>query len=185
MSPPSATTRLRACREVDIPAIRDILEYYVLNTVLTLALTPPSHQDVHGNWSKSVNQGLPYIVAVDEEEDKVLGFCSANEFRGAGGKAGYRHTVELTLYCHPDHMKKGLGSALLDKLVEILKSPELCPDFVDQLRLVDSRVRVLLACMSVDENTWNEGLGLRDFYVKHGFTEVGHMKHVGHKFDRW
>ena len=39
--------------------------------------------------------------------------------------------------------------------------------------------------MSVDEKTWKDGLELRDFYVQHGFVEVGHMKKVGHKFDRW
>lgn len=42
-----------------------------------------------------------------------------------------------------------------------------------------------LFSQSIDETTWNAGLGLRDFYEKHGFEEVGHMKQVGHKFNRW
>jgi phosphinothricin acetyltransferase len=44
---------------------------------------------------------------------------------------------------------------------------------------------MVMAVMSVDETSWKNGLGLRDFYVKHGFEEVGHLKKVGHKFDRW
>ena len=59
-----ATTRLRACRESDIPAIQSILEHYVCNTVLSLALTPPSHNEIREGWTKSVDQRLPYLVAV-------------------------------------------------------------------------------------------------------------------------
>lgn len=176
---------IRACRESDLPAIRDIIEYYVLNTVINLALTPPSHTEILQAWQKSTSQGLPYLVAVDNQLDVILGFGYAGEFRGGGGRGGYRHTVELSLFCHPDHMKRGVGSKLLETLIEALRTPERFPDFVSVSRGEDERVRTLLSCMSVDETTWNAGLGLRDFYVKHGFEEVGHMKQVGHKFGRW
>tara|TARA_R110002003_G_scaffold45_12_gene3561 strand:- start:19802 stop:20383 length:582 start_codon:yes stop_codon:yes gene_type:complete len=180
----STTHRLRACQHSDIPAIRSIAEYYVNNTVITLALDPPSHDDIAQSWKASTTQGLPYIVAVDDQ-DVVLGFCSAGTFRGGGGRGGYRHTVELSLFCHPDHMKKGVGSALLQKVIAILKAPERFPEFIGTPREEHSKVRAVLACMSVDETMWKKGLGLRDFYVKHGFEEVGHMRNVGHKFDRW
>ncbi|KAF2027069.1 hypothetical protein EK21DRAFT_91837 [Setomelanomma holmii] len=81
-------------------------------------------------------------------------------------------------------MKKGLGAALLQKVFEILKTPEQFPEFISTPRNEDNKVRAILACMSVDETMWEKGLGLRDFYVKHGFKEVGHMKNVGHKLDR-
>ncbi|KAF1850640.1 acyl-CoA N-acyltransferase [Cucurbitaria berberidis CBS 394.84] len=177
--------RIRACRKTDLPAIRTILEYYVLNTVITLALTPPTCDQVRESWHNATSHGLPYLVAVQDDPDNVLGFGYAGEFRGGGGRGGYRHTVELSLFCHPDHMKKGIGSRLLQQLIEILKAPERFPDYVSVSRKEDDKVRMLLACMSVDEKTWGGGLGLRDFYVKHGFDEVGHMNKVGHKFNRW
>ncbi|KAH7072113.1 acyl-CoA N-acyltransferase [Paraphoma chrysanthemicola] len=180
----STTHRLRACQTSDIPAIRDIAEHYVNNTVITLALEPPLDDDIAQSWRRSVAEGLPYIVAVDEQ-DAVLGFCSAGLFRGGGGRGGYRHTVELSLFCHPGHMKEGIGSALLQKVIDILRAPDQFPDFIDTPRAEHSSVRAVLACMSIDETMWKNGLGLRDFYVKHGFKEVGHMKNVGHKFDRW
>ncbi|CAO2653624.1 Nn.00g030350.m01.CDS01 [Neocucurbitaria sp. VM-36] len=179
------TVRIRACRESDVPAIREIIEYYVFNTVITLALAPPSCDEVRKTWENSSAQGLPYLVAVDDNLDTVLGFCYAGEFKGGGGRGGYRHSVELSLFCHPDHMQKGIGSRLLQQLVETLKAPEEFPHYVHVTRKEDEKVRILLACMSVDETSWREGLGLRDFYVKHGFEEVGHMKKVGNKFDRW
>jgi hypothetical protein len=37
----------------------------------------------------------------------------------------------------------------------------------------------------VDEEGWKGGLGLRDWYVNWGFTEVGRMKGVGWKLGRW
>lgn len=182
---PTTNTRLRACSVSDLPAIQSILEYYVTNTVLTLALTPPSIEQLRESWKKSTGQGLPYLVAVDAGDDEVIGYCYAGESRIGGGRAGYRHTVELSLFCHPDHMKKGIGSQLLEKLVEVLKAPEQFPEYVATSRSEDEKARIVLACMSVDETTWNQGLGLRDFYVKHGFEEVGNLKKVGHKFGRW
>jgi L-amino acid N-acyltransferase YncA len=182
---PTTNTRLRACSVFDLPAIQSILEYYVTHTVLTLALTPPSIDELRESWKKSTSQGLPYLVAVDEGNNQVIGYCYAGESRVGGGRAGYRHTVELSLFCHPDHMKKGIGSQLLEKLVEVLKAPEQFPEYVATSRHEDEKARILLACMSVDETTWNQGLGLRDFYVKHGFEEVGNLKKVGHKFGRW
>jgi L-amino acid N-acyltransferase YncA len=150
-----------------------------------LALDPPTTEDIRNSWNASTSKNLPYIVAVDAEDDNILGFCSAGHFRGGGGRAGYRHTVELSLFCHPKHVKRGVGSMLLDKLIDVLKAPEQFPEIVSTPRIAEDKVRMLIACMSVDETTWNEGLGLRDFYVKHGFVEVGHLKKVGHKLDRW
>lgn len=180
-----STLRLRACKESDLPAIRDIVEHYVNSSVVNLSLTPPTIQDVCNSWIESTSTGLPYLVAIDNDSDTVLGYAYAGDFRGGGGRAGYRHTVELSLYCHPDHMKRGIGSMLLRQLIEILKAPEQFPDFVSTPRPADSKVRMVLAVMSVDETTWNGGLGVRDFYVKHGFDEVGHMKGLGHKCNRW
>jgi L-amino acid N-acyltransferase YncA len=180
----SSTLRLRACEESDLPAIRDIAEYYVNNTVITLALNPPTVQDIENSWNASKSQGLPYLVAVDQHE-KLLGFCSVGTFRGGGGRAGYRHSVELSLFCHQEYSKRGIGSKLLQQMIDVLKAPEQFPDIISTPRTTENKVRMVFACMSVDETTWKDGMGLRDFYVKHEFAEVGHLKKAGHKFDRW
>ncbi|PSN71336.1 acetyltransferase [Corynespora cassiicola Philippines] len=180
MPPPAAT--LRPCSEADIPAIHSILEHYVLNTVTTLALDPSPPQDIRQTWLDVVAQRLPYVVAVDQAQH-VVGFAYATGYRSA--RRGYRHTVELSLFCHPDHTGAGVGSRLLRKLTDILTSPEQFPDYVSVPRGDDDKVRSVIACMSVDESGWKKGLGLRDFYLKHGFDDVGHLRNVGHKFGTW
>jgi phosphinothricin acetyltransferase len=70
-------------------------------------------------------------------------------------------------------------------MIQILRSPEDFPEYVKTPRPVDSKVRNVLGCMSVDENGLNKGLGLKEYYERFGFEEVGHLKHVGNKFDRW
>jgi L-amino acid N-acyltransferase YncA len=181
---PAYETCIRACTDSDIPAIQSILEYYVQNTVITLAVVAPTLNQGRQGWQESVSNGLPYLVASDQN-NVVLAYCYATPFRGGGGRGGYRRTVELSLFCHPDHIKKRLGSQMLHKLVQVLKTPTDFPEYVTAPREPHDQVRALLACMSVDESAWKDGLGLRDFYVKHGFEEVGHMKKVGYKFDRW
>lgn len=178
-----STTTLRPSCEDDVPAIARIIEHYVYNSVLTFALTPAPVEENLANWHSVRQQRLPYIVAVDEAQE-VVGYAYVSGYRKE--REGYRHTVELSLFCHPDHTAKGIGRALLLKLLDILRAPEQYPEYVLDPRASEAdRVRVVLAVMAVDESRWSGGLGLRDFYVKHGFEEVAHLKKVGYKFGRW
>lgn len=181
---PTSTPTLLACTEHHIPAIQQIIQHYVRNTVITLALTPPTHDDVLDNYRQVLAQKLPFIVAVDRDSSHhVLGFAYLTGFRGA--RKGYRHTVELSLFCHPQHTARGIGRLLLQQLIDVVKRPDAYPNYVPTPRTNDERVRMIIACMSVDETAWKGGLGLRDFYLQHGFEQVGHFPKVGHKFDRW
>lgn len=182
MAPTSSTLSLLPCSDEHIPQIKAILDHYVRNTVITFALTSPSQQQVLETYRAVIGQRLPYVVAINQDHD-VLGFAYATGFNAY--RKGYRHTVELSLFCHHEHTARGLGPLLLHKLIDILKTPHNFPDYVAQQRSDDDKVRMVLTCMAVDETAWNRGLGLRDFYVKHGFDEVGHFRKVGHKFDRW
>jgi phosphinothricin acetyltransferase len=180
--PLPASTLLRPCCASDIPAITQITNHYILNTVITFALTPTSQDEILQKWETVLSEGCPYIVAENDEQE-IVGFSYCMGFRSE--RKGYRHTVELSLFCHPDHTAKGIGPRLLKKMLDILQAPEQHPEFVATPRSEDEKIRAVIACMSVDETGWNQGLGLRDFYLKHGFEEVGHLKKVGHKFDRW
>jgi L-amino acid N-acyltransferase len=52
-------------------------------------------------------QGYPILVAV---EAKVVGYASFGDWRPF---EGFRHTVEHSVYVHPDQRGKGLGPQLL------------------------------------------------------------------------
>jgi L-amino acid N-acyltransferase YncA len=179
---------LRPATPSDIPAIFDIHKYYTLNTVITfkIAVTP---EENHLEILKSVqSQHLPYIVAIVDESkpcQRMVGYTYCTGFRG--GKVGYRHTVELSLFCHPEYRHMGMGTQLLNKMLEVLSKPEQNTDFLAEgvARGEDQKVRQVIACMAIDETGIDRGLGLKRWYENFGFEEVGHLKKVGHKFDRW
>lgn len=184
---------LRPATPSDIPAVFEIHKYYTLNTVITFKIAVTSEED-HLKTLKSVqSQHLPYIVATmadtlaDESKSsqRTVGYAYCSGFRGS--KVGYRHTVELSLFCHPEYRSMGIGTQLLNKVLQVLSKPEQNMDFLADgvARGEDQKVRQIIACMAIDETGIERGLGLKRWYENFGFEEVGHLKKVGHKFDRW
>ncbi|MAD84232.1 MAG: hypothetical protein CL912_14810 [Deltaproteobacteria bacterium] len=176
-----------------IPSIASIQTHYALNTVLTFATAGLTDAEFEARYQNMVSENhLPFLVAViprkrrpekfevqrqgtqtpveshDEGEEVVVGYTYLSPFRPS--LPAYTHTGELSLFVHPEHLYKGIGSALLEKLLEACGQ---------------SRIREVLAVMAVDVETIGAGLGLRDWYVGWGFEEVGKMERVGWKMGRW
>ncbi|EOD44180.1 putative gnat family n-acetyltransferase protein [Neofusicoccum parvum UCRNP2] len=188
--PPSSSLTLRPARASDVPELHAINAHFVENTVLTFVTTPLSYPDFFNKYHSIRSSGLPYIVALDasaDDPDAPIGSVRVSHFRGSQADA-YRHTVELSLFCHPEHTGKGVGSALLTRLLDVLRRPEewgeewigkeWCRD--------DVRVREVIGVMAVDDQSeWKGGLGLKEWYERFGFEEVGRLRRVGRKFGRW
>ncbi|EOA0767564.1 L-methionine sulfoximine/L-methionine sulfone acetyltransferase, partial [Shigella boydii] len=77
---------------------------------------------------------------------------------------GFRHTVEHSVYVHPDHQGKGLGRKLLSRLI-------------DEAR--DSGKHVMVAGI--------ESQNQASLHLHHslGFVVTAQMPQVGTKFGRW
>jgi L-amino acid N-acyltransferase YncA len=179
----NSRTTLRAAKASDIPAIYEIQKHYILNTVITFKIEVTSEQALLENMKNIQEQKLPYIVA-ESESNEIVGYAYVTGFRS--GKAGYKHTVELSLFCHPEHLSKGIGTALLVEILDLLSHPENNPELLNIApREEDRRVRHVIACMAVDTDGRNEGLGLKEWYEGFGFVFKGQLSEVGFKFDRW
>ena len=185
--------KLRPATAADMTAIFEIYKHYTLETVATFKVTVTSEAQHVQTLKQVQSQRLPYIVAVlpghfregREAHDFVAGYAYCSGFRS--GKGGYRHTVELSLYCHPEYRSQGIGTLLLNKLLEVMAAPDNNKEWIEggNVRGEDSEVRHIIACIAVDETGKDSGCGLVHWYEKFGFVQVGHLKKVGHKFDRW
>src|SRR5258706_9146067 len=64
-------------------------------------------------WFKAKDTGgFPVIGALEDE--KLMGFASYGTFRAW---PAYKYSVEHSLYVHRDHRGKGVGAALLTRLI--------------------------------------------------------------------
>jgi L-amino acid N-acyltransferase YncA len=197
---------------VDIPQIHAIFAHYVSNTVLTFTL-PPLSLDLISARLHTVTQmeKMPYLVAVETpgadndaeagegnlgagegegQKRMVVGYAYTGGVRGSMEKHAFDHTTELSIFVKRGFERRGVGSALMAGILRELREINL------KLGVgvgggkgagppVEGEIRNVLAIMSVDEEGWKGGLGLRDWYVNWGFTEVGRMKGVGWKLGRW
>jgi phosphinothricin acetyltransferase len=126
-------------------------------------------------YDSIISSGLPYLVAVEDESQSsstVIGYANAHDFRG-GVNSAYRYTVEISLFCHPDHRGNGAGSLLLGSLISALKDPAGHPElYLPDVRGREREVKEVVAVMAVDDKAERGGLRLKAFYERFGFVLV-------------
>ena len=149
---------IRRAAEPDVGEIARIYNEAILNTTATFDIEPKTLED-RLEWFRDRTDDYPVIVAT--VEGKVAGWAEIKPF---GTRRAYRYTVENAVYVGPEYQGKGIGSALLEELVEIASGKEF---------------HVILALI-VAGNECSVRL-----HAKLGFEQVGVMREVGRKFDRW
>ncbi|MEE4450662.1 N-acetyltransferase family protein [Novosphingobium resinovorum] len=97
----------------DAAAIAEIYAHYVLEGTATFETEPPDVAESERRMRELMKDGYPFLVMRDDE-DRVLGFGFAQRY---GPRAGYRYSVETTIYVHQDSLGRGIGSALLQAVV--------------------------------------------------------------------
>ncbi|MCT1479549.1 GNAT family N-acetyltransferase [Microbacterium sp. p3-SID336] len=151
---------IRAARPADLPHVREIYNHFVSNSAVTLderRSSIPYWRDKHALLERL---GLPFLVAVSPS-GAVLGYAVAQPW---AGKNAYRYTVEDSIYLGPGAGGKGLGSALLQALIDACEQRGL---------------REMVAVIS--DSGAEASIRLHE---KLGFVEAGRMGRVGHKFGR-
>jgi L-amino acid N-acyltransferase YncA len=180
-------TRTRPASESDLAKIHSIFEYYVLNTVVTFLINKPPLDYIKSRFEATLERGLPYLVAqqtVSDGTSQIVGYAYASPFRGF--MLGYGHSVEITIFCHPNNVGQGVGSALMRELLRLLKETKhISREAGYEDHPQEFEIKSVMAIMSVDDEREDNGLGLRDWYVTRGFSEVGRLKRIGFKKGRW
>jgi L-amino acid N-acyltransferase YncA len=157
-SPVAVTIRLAGA--ADAQAIVDIYNREVLETTATFDLVPRTLQQQQ-EWLAVRSGAFAAIVAVEPVSRRVIGFAALSPYKE---RAAYRTTVEDSIYVHPEFGRRGIGSQLLARLVDIAR---------------DSGFHSVMARIEVGSD------GSRALHAKLGFQLVGIEHEVGRKFNRW
>lgn len=153
------TIEIRDARDEDLPALLEIHNEAIRNTT---AIWDEETVDVADRrvWlEERRGQGFPVLVAVSA--GRVAGYASYGVWRA---KSGYRHTVENSVYVHPDHHRRGVASALMTELIARARA---------------GRIHVMVASI---ESGNSVSIALHERF---GYRVVGVMPEVGVKFGRW
>ena len=151
---------IRSAVEGDLEAIRRIYEYDVLKGTASFEIDPPDLEAIRERWRMTGEAGLPYLVAMIENQ--VVAFAYALPYRP---RPAYRYTVEHSIYVDRSWRRQGIGKLLLDRLVELLTG---------------CGIREIIGI--IGDSTNEESLLAHE---SAGFHQVGILQNVGRKFDRW
>ncbi len=151
---------IRPAQDADFPAIAAVYAHHVETSTATFELEPPGADEMLRRCAEARLRGLPWLVAA--AEGGVVGYGYAAPYRA---RPAYRFTVEDSLYLDPAWNRRGIGRALL-------------------LRLIDDCAalgcRQMLAVIGDRANVASLGL-----HRALGFVDAGVQRAVGLKFGRW
>jgi phosphinothricin acetyltransferase len=158
---PAFEYTIRAARPADLPAVREIYNYYVANSTVTFDEDAMTLREWRQKFAYLDKLKMPFIVA-EAPSGQLLGYALVSPWKQ---KRAYRFTVENSIYLGPAASGKGLGRALLTELIARSKAAGL---------------KEMIAVIA-DQGA-EASIALHE---KFGFTEIGRMGRVGFKFDRW
>ncbi|NYT63594.1 N-acetyltransferase family protein [Alcaligenaceae bacterium] len=144
----------------DMAAVQHIYAHHVLHGTATFEEEPPTVSDMLARQAHVQTSGMPYLVAVQNND--IIGYCYASSYRP---RVAYRYTLEDSIYLAEGHSGKGLGKALLTALIE---------------RCEQGPWRQIVAVIAGNNNHGSIGL-----HRSLGFTHVGTQPATGFKFNQW
>jgi L-amino acid N-acyltransferase YncA len=152
---------IRPARPADLPAVREIYNYYVANSTVTFDEDAMTLREWKQKYAMLQKLGMPFLVA-ESPSGQLLGYALVTPWKP---KRAYRYTVEDSIYLGPAASGKGLGRALLGALIEASKAAGL------------KEILAVIADQGAEASI--------ALHERFGFTEIGRMGRVGFKFDRW
>jgi phosphinothricin acetyltransferase len=151
---------IRPATAADIPAITRIYAHAVQHGTASFELEPPDEAEMTRRQQALLDGGFPYLVATSD--GTVLGYAYAGPYRA---RPAYRFSVENSIYVAADAHRRGVGRALMDRLIAESEA---------------RGYRLMIAVIGDSAQTPSIAL-----HHAAGFKLVGALEGVGYKFDRW
>jgi phosphinothricin acetyltransferase len=143
----------------DLPGIRAIYNYAIRELPATFDTVEKTAEEREA-WLHAHQGRFPVYVAVDDDS-LVAGWAALSPYRE---RAAFLYTVESSVYLHPAYCGQGIGTLLMEAL----------------MRAARAQGHHLVIAQIVGDNAASRAL-----HRKFGFTEVGMLREVGWKFQRW
>ncbi|MDE2294321.1 MAG: N-acetyltransferase [Gammaproteobacteria bacterium] len=154
-----STTAIRSATTADAPAIAAIYAHHVSQGTATFDTAPRSLAATIAKIDECRSRHWPFLVA--EGGDEIVGYAYATQFRD---RPAYGFACEDSIYVHPSHLSRGIGTRLLTALVS------------DATR---AGFRQMIAVIGGGEP---RSIAL---HSRVGFRHAGRLHAVGRKFGRW
>jgi phosphinothricin acetyltransferase len=151
---------IRAATAADIPAITAIYDHAVRHGTASFELEPPDAAEMARRQQALVDGGFPYLVA--EADGAVAGYAYAGAYRP---RPAYRFSVEDSVYVAPALHRRGVGRALLDRLIAEAEQR----GFRQMVAVIGDSAQA----PSIE------------LHRAAGFRLIGAVENVGFKFGRW
>jgi phosphinothricin acetyltransferase len=144
-------------QEKDYPAVKEIYDYYVVNTTVTFATSVTSLAGLKETILTGHSKYKSYIIKTD---GIVCGFCYLSQYRK---REAYDRTAEITVYLKPGFTGKGIGKQTLEKLETVVR---------------ENGIGVLIGIITAENHH-----SIR-LFEKCGYEKCAHFRQVGEKFNR-
>jgi L-amino acid N-acyltransferase YncA len=151
---------IRPAAAADIAAITEIYAHAVRHGTATFDIEAPEQTEMRLRLDELRDGGFPYLVC--QIDGQVQGYAYAALYRT---RAAYRYTLEDSIYVAPTHQRRGIGRALLDRLLA---------------QAAARGFRQMIAVIGDSAQAGSIAL-----HCAAGFRMVGRFEAVGYKFDRW
>jgi len=150
---------IRNAVDNDLQEILDIYNDAILNTTAVFQYEVHTIEMRKEWFAQKQKDRFPVFVAV--EDNVVVGFSTFGPFRAW---QGYKYSAEHSIYVEKNQRGKGIGKMLLQPLI-------------DEARKMN--MHTIIAGIDADNK-----ISIA-FHKQFGFVEVGYIKEVSWKFERW
>ena len=151
--------KIRLAERTDVPAMREIFNEVLRNSNSIYRENEVTLEDRYAWFDEKIEHGFPIFGAY--EGDQLVGYAGYGSWRSA---QGYRKSVELTIYVDQKRRGKGIGSKLMQTIIEHAKA---------------DGYHVMIGAIDAANQQSIE------FHKRFGFVEVARMPEVALKNDQW
>ena len=156
-----ADLEIREALPDDAHAIAALYVWHVLNGRASFEEIPPTVDEMRKRIKTVRDSGLPWLVAL--WRGTIVGYCYATFYRP---RPAYRYTLEESIYVEAGMGGRGIGSALLSRLIE---------------KCEQGPWRQMLAIIG-DGHSNAASIAI---HKKFGFSVAGQLRSVGYKKGDW